>query len=98
MKIKIIENFYKELLKRSNSTNVVPDPVSVTLSRYLPPVCFVYNRFCSVFNKFFSSPIFCYRNTEDGLINVSLNLADKYDVPIWEVMLAFAEFLFVDSG
>ena len=32
------------------------------------------------------------------LINVSLNLADKYDVPIWEVMLGFAEFLFVDSG
>ena len=41
---------------------------------------------------------FFYRNLEDELMNTCLQLAQKYNVEVWEVMLSHVEFLFTDSG
>jgi len=41
---------------------------------------------------------FCFRSLEDELINTSMLLAEKYDIPVWEVMLSHVEYLFTDSG
>ena len=52
-----------------------------------------------VFWGLYSSCVFvCCRTLEDSVYNISLSLAQRYSVPLWEVYMTHLEFLFTDSG
>ena len=44
------------------------------------------------------SIIKCYRTLEDNIYDISVTLAERYDIPLWQVYSAHLEFLFSDSG
>ena len=49
------------------------------------------------YSKIYGTPLLVFRSLEDKHLSISLSLAEKYDLPSWEVLCAHAEFLFTDS-
>ena len=39
-----------------------------------------------------------YRSLEDNIYSIAVTLAERYDIPLWQVYAAHLEFLFSDSG